>query len=309
MNTLPNPESCCDPCEAPVTVQVPGPAGTNGVDGADGADGTFPFTTVTTNFTMPGDLGNVLAAVGDTTWMAPGQVLWVTRADGSVKGYMQVVTIASAVSVTLKNLRSAASNAYLSNSASGTVISGSQIVPGGLQGPDGNLTGEARGDLTGTYPNPTLSKPSIKGTFLVGNGSSPQQQAVGTNGKMLAADSTAGNGVAWADGLPVTGGTDVADNRLLRCNGATGLPVPAQSSKLEATDLGSLRTTGGDPRGSEAVDLQATRTGSSLVAVSRTRRPAPRRWLAAGSATSRLAVREQFAAARPIRPAPSTPAR
>jgi hypothetical protein len=266
--TLPLPSQCCVPCEEPVTIQVPGPAGAAGATGATGAAGKNAYTTVAADLAMPGELGSVFATVVDTSWMGLNQVVWVTRIDGTVKAYMQVTAIGGPTVVTLKNLRDTASSAYLSNSIAGTINIGSTITAAGLQGAIGATTGAAGGDLKGTYPNPKISLANTLGGMIAGDGTDATSLAAGTNGQQLAADNTQPKGVAWKSSLPVTGGTDVADNRIGRLDGAAGTPIPIQSSRVTITDNGAIRAdgSGGNARGTDAVDLQVTRGAATQVA-------------------------------------------
>ena len=133
---LPSSNTCCDPCEEPVSVAVPGPAGATGAAGTNGTNGVNAFTTVSSYApaaqpVMPAELANVTLNVGNSTWMFATQVVYV-----ETRGYMEVQSKPSSTSVILKNLEDAATNAYLSNSPAGTSFTaGLGISPGGLQGP------------------------------------------------------------------------------------------------------------------------------------------------------------------------------
>lgn len=274
-STLPSVQDCCvETCECPATVNIPGPSGENGTNGTPGENGINAFTTiVTAAFLMPAEGASAVANVAETSWMGINQILYVAKTDGTVVGYLQVLAIGSPNLVTLKNLEDTPTAAYAANSAPGSIFTtGSTLSPAGLQGPGTTATGAAGGDLKGTYPNPLIAVNNAKGALLVGNGTDSVSVPAGTNGHMVAYDSTDAEGIKSFAALPLTGGTDVLDNRVARLDGTTGLPIPMQSSKVTITDDGAIRADGstlgilGNARGTEAVDLQVRRTANTMVA-------------------------------------------
>jgi hypothetical protein len=267
--TLPSPNQCCSPCDDIIIQQVPGPRGLAGEDGDDGADGANAFTTFTADFTIPAELGTDTAAVVDTSWMNISQKLYGARADGTVHAFFEITAIGGLTSVTLKNLEDTPTSAYIENSAPGSILNiGSKLMPAGIQGPAGTTIGAASGDLKGNYPAPKIGIGNTLGSSLWGNGTDTVAVPAGTNGHMLAYDSTDAEGVKSFKALPITGDTDLADNRILRADGATGLPTPAQPSKVTITDNGAVRAdgSGGNARGVDAVDLQVSRSAATQVA-------------------------------------------
>jgi hypothetical protein len=268
-STLPVADSCCVPCEGVDVQQVPGPKGDPGTPGTNGTNGINAYTTLTANFTMPAELATAIASVASSDWMTVGQVVFV-----KTLGYLEVTAKTDSTHATLKNLESAGSNAYLPNAAPGTVAgSGNSITPAGIQGPTGNTSGAAAGDLKGTYPAPLLVRANTKGMTVFGNGTDAKDLAVGVDGQNIVADATAALGVAWKKKFVLVGDPLAADNRVPRLDTASGdnIPLPLQSSALTIGDTNVgvgmvLDSPNGNARGVDAIDLQATRTLATQVA-------------------------------------------
>jgi hypothetical protein len=161
-STLPSAETCCDPCDEPLSVAVPGPAGADGAAGADGEDGVSALTFVadyapSAQPVMPAEGGTVTVnTTTSTDFLTANQIVYV-----SFWGYMKVYSVPSSTSLTLLNPEAAASSLYAENASPGTSLPAfSKITCAGPQGPAGtNGSGGAPTDATYIVqtPNGTLS--------------------------------------------------------------------------------------------------------------------------------------------------------
>lgn len=211
-------QSCCsEPCEDNPVVQTPGPAGDPGAPGIDGTDGLSPVTTVAAQFLMPAEGANVTVAVGDSTGIVVGSKMFVQTA-----GTMAVISKPNNISVVLQNLENTASGLYTANAAPTTAIpAGSLMMPTGAQGASGALTGAAGGDLKGTYPNPKLLIPNVKGRIIAGNGTDAVELSAGTNGNVIRYNSATASGLETG-AVNLAGGVNHVTGALPILNGGTG---------------------------------------------------------------------------------------
>lgn len=112
--------------------------GEDGVDGVDGTD-ALAYTTLTNSFTQPASSSSVSVVVGDTNFMAVGEVVYVSGG-----GYYSVASITDATHASLTNLGYSVNTA-----AAATVGAGGKIVAGGVEGPSTGLGAfiDSNGDL------------------------------------------------------------------------------------------------------------------------------------------------------------------
>lgn len=90
------------------------------------------------------------------------------------------------------------------------------------------------------------------------------RMAIGSDGKSLVADSSQATGNKWSTITP----NAATDNGIPRFDGASGTPLPLQSSSVVITDTGAVQASGsgGNARGVSAVDLQTVRAAVTQVA-------------------------------------------
>lgn len=246
---------CCQPaCQDQTSGQIPGPKGDTGSNGTNGVDGVNAFTTTTANFTMPASLATAVATVVNSTWATIGQIVFLQNC-----GWLEVTAKTDSTHITLKNLETATN--YTDNVAPGTVVApANSISPAGEQGPAGSSAGITLNSLSPT---------TAKGDIIVDNGAgggsaNDVKLGAGANGKSLVADSSQATGLNYTFITP----TSATDNAIARYDGASGTPVPLQTSKVIVTDNGAVQASGsgGNARGADAVDLQVVRGAANEVA-------------------------------------------
>lgn len=245
-----------------VTVSNPGYAGNTNpgitinsgaqvAPGGVGGNSGNAYTNTTGGFVMPAVNGTVQIPVLNTAWMVAGEPIFISNA-----GSFLVSSIQSAISVTLVNL------GYSENVAPATNIPGGQgVTPTGRKGNTG---------ATGLGTLNSISPTTTKGDLIVDNGAaSPAANdvrlAAGSDGQVLASDSAQPTGLGWKTVTPNTAATD---GDIVIFSGTTGTPMQVKDSKLLITATGAIQSTptGGNARGTSAVDLQVVRVANTQVA-------------------------------------------
>lgn len=245
-----------------VTVSNPGYAGNTNpgitinsgaqvAPGGVGGNSGNAYTNTTGGFVMPAVNGTVQIPVLNTAWMVAGEPIFISNA-----GSFLVSSIQSAISVTIVNL------GYSENVAPATNVPGGQgVTPTGRKGNTG---------ATGLGTLNSISPTTTKGDLIVDNGaSSPAANdvrlAAGSDGQVLASDSAQPTGLGWKTVTPNTAATD---GDIVIFSGTTGTPMQVKDSKLLITATGAIQSTptGGNARGTSAVDLQVVRVANTQVA-------------------------------------------
>lgn len=208
-----------------------------GVQGASGGDDTFTYTTA--DFVMPNVAATVLVTVDSSSFFEVGMRAFVNTA-----GYFTVTDVPDGTHLELENEGAPGNAAPTTNISTGVSV---QSV------------------MTLNSVSPTTAK----GDLITDDGANAPQSstiklAAGSDGEVLVADSAESVGLKWMAILP----SAATDNGVPRFNGATGDPIPLQTSAVVITDDGNIQASGsgGNARGTNAIDLQTERANATEVA-------------------------------------------
>ena len=204
-----------------------GTNGTNGATGATGATGVNAFTSVTTAFNQfaVGATGNVV--VGNTTWMAVGQQLFITTG-----GHYVISSITNGTTVVLNNL------GYTGNANPGVSIPvNSTVSPSGIIGATG-ATGPANttvsvGTTTTGAPGGTAAVTGVTGlgtltlNFTVPQGPTGPTGGTGGTGATGSIGPTGPTGPAGATGSTGVTGSVGSNGIGTLTGGSSGAIVPS----------------------------------------------------------------------------------
>ncbi len=249
---LPNPNGCCQESCSDALENVPGSQGDAGTNGVGGADGINAFTNLTAGFVQPAANVTVVVEVDDSTWATVGQIVFV-----QFGGYYEVTALTNSTHMTLENLN------YTGNLVPTTAIpNGSSVSPGGLAGPTGPAGAASTLD--------DLSPTTAKGDILADDGgntpnSSLTRLGVGTNGKVLHANSGQATGLLW-QGVDLAGTNTTISGAVPIANGGTaGVTAAAARTNLGLGTVAVESTVPIAKGGTGAVTAALARTALGLA--------------------------------------------
>lgn len=120
------PKACCNPCPDVQVENIPGVEGDPGTDGTDGSPGVSAFTLTTSNFNLPGSIGDTVTFLVATS--APFVIDQnIVVGDGVDFGTFRVVSLPSSTSIEGQWL------GYPNDAVAGSTIdAGAKVSPGGF---------------------------------------------------------------------------------------------------------------------------------------------------------------------------------
>ena len=201
--------------------------------------GTFPGPLTVTDLTITGEQQGSVLYFNGTNWVqltpgTSGQVLTTAGIGGNPSWTTPTTGVTSHSALTAPSL------VWTASGHTGTANRFAVFDAGGNTA---YMTTTAGGDLTGTYPNPTVTDLTIsgeqQGSILYFNGSNWVQLPPSTAGRVLTTNGVGANPSWSANGTgDVSGPGFSTDNALVRWDGPTGTVV--QNSNVLLTDAGNM---------------------------------------------------------------------
>jgi hypothetical protein len=272
MSLLPSSNTCCEPCEEPTSVAVPGPQGDAGTDGTDGADGVSAFTYVASESpgaqpVMPAEGGTVTVNTTTTTaFLNINQYVNV-----AFWGTLKVYSIPSSTSLILLNPEVTATGLYADNAPPGTSLPAlSKITCAGEQGPAG-ADGASGAPDSASYitQTPNASLTSEQALSLLGTGL--MKNTTGTGVVSIVTQGVADTNVAPVDAAAgLTNGDAVfATAAGLETQTASDARTSLGLGTMAVQDAGAVAISGGTVTGITDITVADGGTGASTAAAAR----------------------------------------